>query len=323
VPREIGLIRTPLVHVVAGIVRDERGRILLAQRPPGKHLAGLWEFPGGKSEPGEAPEHALRRELAEEIGIQSGNVEALIAVPWHYPEKSILLDVYSVRDWRGDVHGREGQALRWCNLEEMRALPMPPADKPVVAALRLPAHYPITREPDADGAAFVRAVRQLLDAGETCIQLRCKTIAPARLRALAQAVCALAAKKGANVLINGDAELALEAGSGVHLPAGELMRLSARPLPPDRWVAASCHDERELAHAAAVGVDFVVLGPVLPTTSHPHAAALGWQRFAELVAAVPLPVYALGGVGPRDLADAKRAGAHGVAGISGFWPGGG
>ena len=85
-----------LVHVVAGIVRDEQGRVLLAQRPPGKHLAGLWEFPGGKREPEESPEHALRRELAEEIGIDTGAVEPLIAVPWHYPEKSVLLDVYEV-----------------------------------------------------------------------------------------------------------------------------------------------------------------------------------------------------------------------------------
>jgi 8-oxo-dGTP diphosphatase len=323
VPREIGLIRTPLVHVVAGIVRDEQGRVLLAQRPPGKHLAGRWEFPGGKCEAGEAPEHALRRELAEEIGIDTGAVEPLIAVPWHYPEKSVLLDVYAVRDWRGEAHGREGQAVRWVGIEAMHALPMPPADKPVVTALRLPPHYPITPEPDADEAAFVRGVGQLLKAGETCIQLRCKTASPARLRVLAQAVRDLAVQASAQVLVNEDIELALELGCGVHLPAKQLMRLASRPLPPDRWLAASCHDARELAHAASIGVDFAVLGPVLPTPSHPHAPALGWNRFAELVAQAPLPVYALGGVGSRDLAHAKRAGAQGVAGISGFWPGGG
>ncbi|MGE5168145.1 MAG: Nudix family hydrolase [Deltaproteobacteria bacterium] len=322
-PREIGLIRTPLVHVVAGIVRDEQGRVLLAQRPPGKHLAGRWEFPGGKCEAGEAPEHALRRELAEEIGIDTGAVEPLIAVPWHYPEKSVLLDVYAVRDWRGEAHGREGQAVRWVGIEAMHALPMPPADKPVVTALRLPPHYPITPEPDADEAAFVRGVGQLLKAGETCIQLRCKTASPARLRVLAQAVRDLAVQASAQVLVNEDIELALELGCGVHLPAKQLMRLASRPLPPERWLAASCHDARELAHAASIGVDFAVLGPVLPTPSHPHARALGWNRFAELVAQAPLPVYALGGVGSHDLAHAKGAGAQGVAGISGFWPGGG
>jgi 8-oxo-dGTP diphosphatase len=320
VPREAGLNQSRIIHVVAGVLRDESGRILLAQRPAGKHLSGLWEFPGGKCEPGELPEHALRRELAEELGIETGAVEPLIAVPWQYPEKSILLDVCAVRDWRGEPHGREGQALRWCTIEEMRALPMPPADRPVVAALRLPPHYPITPEPGDDDASFLHAFGRLLDAGETCIQLRCKTVAPARLRVLTQAVCELAAQAGAQALINGDIVLAAELGVGLHLPSSLLMQMRSRPLPPDCWVAASCHDARELAQAAAIGVDFVVLGPVLPTPSHPHAQTLGWDRFAELAAHAPLPVYALGGVGPRDLARARRAGAHGVAGISAFWP---
>ena len=308
------------IHVVAGVLRDAQGRVLLAQRPPGKHLAGLWEFPGGKCEPGETPEHALRRELVEEIGIDASVIEPLIAVPWHYPEKSVLLDVCAVRDWRGEPHGREGQALRWCGVEDMRALPMPPADKPVVAALRLPPHYPITPEPGSDDDGFMRRVGSLLDTGETCIHLRCKTIVPARLHVLAKSVRDHATRTGAQILINGDVGLALELGCGVHLPASALMRLSARPLSAQRWVAASCHDARELAHAAAIGVDFAVLGPVLPTPSHPQAAPLGWKRFADLVRAAALPVYALGGVGPGDLAHAKRAGAQGVAGISAFWP---
>lgn len=294
--------------------------MLLAQRPSGKHLAGLWEFPGGKREAGETSQAALRRELAEELGIEAGAAEPLIAVPWHYPEKSILLDVFEVRDWRGTTHGREGQALRWVRVDDMHALPMPPADKPVLAALRLPSHYPITPEPSADDDAFLRGIRTLLDAGETCIQLRCKTIAPTRLRALAQSARQLAMDAGAHILINADVALAGELGVGVHLPAAALMHLASRPLPLDRWVAASCHDERELAHAAAIGVDFAVLGPVFPTASHPGAEVLGWDRFTQLCALAPLPVYALGGLKPTDLPAAKAAGAQGIAGISAFWP---
>lgn len=312
-----------MVPVVAGIVRDERDRVLLAQRPPGKHLAGLWEFPGGKREPGETPDAALRRELAEEIGIDVGAIEPLIAVPWRYAEKSVLLDVFDVRDWRGAPHGREGQALRWSAIADLPALPMPPADKPVVSALRLPTHYPITPEAGTDDAAFLRRFGAVLDAGASCIQLRCKAIGPARMRVLAQAVRELAARKHATVLVNGDAALAGELGVGLHLPAADMLRLSSRPLPPGRWVAASCHDARELAHAAAIGADFAVLGPVLPTPSHPQTSALGWERFAALVAAAALPVYALGGMRRDDLAAARRAGAQGIAGISAFWPRGG
>ena len=310
-------------HVVAGILRDESGRILLAQRPAGKHLAGAWEFPGGKRESGESPEAALRRELTEELGIDTGAVEPLIAVPWQYPEKPILLDVYAVRDWRGEPHGREGQALRWCAVAEMHALPMPPADRPVVAALRLPAHYPVTPEPGDDDASFLRGFARLIDNGETCIQLRCKRVSASRRRALAQAACALAREAGAQLLINGDAALADELGVGLHLTSSMLMQTAQRPLAADRWIAASCHDARELAHAASIGVDFAVLGPVLATPSHPHATTLGWDRFAELVAQAPLPVFALGGLTPSDLSAARNAGAQGIAGISGFWSYGG
>ena len=309
-------------HVVAGILRDKSGRILLAQRPAGKHLAGAWEFPGGKRESGESPEAALRRELTEELGIDTGAVEPLIAVPWQYPEKPILLDVYAVRDWRGEPHGREGQALRWCAVAEMHALPMPPADRPVVAALRLPAHYPVTPEPGDDDASFLRGFARLIDNGEACIQLRCKRVSASRRRALAQAACALAREAGAQILINGDTALADELGVGLHLPSSMLMQTTQRPITADRWVAASCHDARELAHAAAIGVDFAVLGPVQPTSSHPHTQALGWHLFAELVAQAPVPVYALGGLSRSDLPTAKAAGAQGIAGISGFWPNG-
>jgi len=107
---------------------------------------------------------------------------------------------------------------------------------------------------------------------------------------------------------------------GVHVPARIAHTLDARPLPANRWFAVSCHDEDELAHAARIGADFVTLAPVAPTPSHPDATPLGWQRFAELVAASPLPVYALGGVGPADLATARCNGGQGIAAIRALWP---
>ena len=308
-----------MIHVVAGILRDAHGRILLAQRPAGKHLAGLWEFPGGKCEPGESPEDALRRELREEVGVVIGALEKLIAVPWRYPQKSIVLDVYAVTAFAGAVHGREGQALRWVTLDEIAAMPMPPADRPVITALRLPPHYVITPEPD-DESGFLRCLQSVLNAGEKCIQLRSKRLPPTHWRALACAARELVRAAGADLLLNGQVELARELGLGVHMPAAELMQLHKRPLDEGTWVAASCHDDRELAHAAVVGVDFVVLGPVRHTSSHPNADPLGWRHFAELCARAPFPVYALGGLDTTDIADARVAGAHGIAGISAFLP---
>jgi len=308
------------VQVVAAILRDARGRVLLAQRPRGKDFPGLWEFPGGKCEPGEAPEQALRRELREELGIDIGVIEPLIAVPWCYPHKSIVLDVHDVRTYSGIARGREGQALRWVSVEELAAIAMPPADRPVIAALHLPRHYVITSEPGVDTADFLRKIRRVLDSGEKCIQLRSQRLGSARLRALAQAAHELTHAAGAALLVNGHVELAKELGIGVHLPAAQLMRLRERPLGAQHWVAASCHGQEELAHAATIGVDFAVLGPVQRTASHANAVPLGWERFAALCREAPFPVYALGGLSASDFTVARAAGAQGLAGISAFWP---
>lgn len=308
------------IHVVAGILSDAAGRVLLAQRPPGTHLAGTWEFPGGKVDSGETAQSALRRELHEEIGIAVGALEPVIGVPWRYAQKSIFLDVYRVLGYSGEPHGRERQALRWCRPEELTAREMPPADRPVVSALRLPPFYAITPEPAMDEAAFLARIDRALAEGAKLLQLRAKSLASERLRTLAREVRARAHEAGALLLLNGDAATASDLGlDGVHVPAVQLMRLRARPVAPDRWFAASCHDASELAHAAELGVDFAVLGPVKTTASHPNAPVLGWHAFSELAAQAPFPLYALGGLSPSDRAAAVVAGAQGIAGISAFF----
>ncbi len=308
------------IHVVAGILSEADGRVLVAQRPPGKHLAGSWEFPGGKVDPGESAQHALRRELHEELGVEVGALEPLIGIPWRYAEKSIFLDVYRVRDYAGEPHGRERQTLRWCDIERLAELQMPPADRPVVTALRLPPWYAITPEPGADDVAFLEQIERALADGVKLLQLRVKAIDHARLRSLARATHARAREAGAQLLLNGNSELVRELGlDGVHVPAAALMQLRERPVGQQHWFAASCHDARELAQAAAIGVDFAVLAPVQPTTSHAAAPSLGWPEFARLCATAPFPVYALGGLKCDDLAPAKAAGARGVAGISAFF----
>jgi len=124
-----------LVHVIAGVLRDAEQRILLAQRPPGKHLAGGWEFPGGKLEPGETRFEALQRELLEELGLTVTAARPLMRVQHAYPERDILLDVWLVTRWRGTPAALEGQVLRWCPLAELPAAGLLPADAPIVAAL--------------------------------------------------------------------------------------------------------------------------------------------------------------------------------------------
>jgi len=124
-----------LVHVVAAALVAEDGRVLLAQRPAGKSLAGLWEFPGGKLEPGETPEAALARELEEELGIIAGPLVPFTFVSHAMPDFHLVMLLYWCRAWTGAPVGRDGQALRWERPAAMAQLPMPPADKPLVAAL--------------------------------------------------------------------------------------------------------------------------------------------------------------------------------------------
>ena len=310
------------IHVVAGVLYDASRRVLVAERPAGKHLAGFWEFPGGKSDPGEAPLDALRRELAEEIGIRVESAEPLISVPWTYPEKRIVLDAWIVTAHAGDVHAREGQALRWVDAATLATLPMPPADRPIVNALRLPDRYLIT-PPLASGArdVLLDGIELACVAGIRLMQLRQPTWARDEIASGARDAQAICARHGATLLIHGDFELAAgQAHDGVHVPARIARTLDARPVPANRWFAVSCHDEAELAHAARIGADFVTLAPVAPTPSHPDAIPLGWQHFAELTLAAPLPVYALGGLGTGDIAIARRNGGHGVAAIRALWP---
>jgi 8-oxo-dGTP diphosphatase len=124
-----------VVHVVAAALVDADGRILLAQRPPGKSLAGLWEFPGGKLETGESPEMALARELDEELGIVAGPLAPFSFVSHGYDDFHLVMLLYWCRQWLGDPVGRDGQALRWEHPHAMAQLPMPPADMPLVVAL--------------------------------------------------------------------------------------------------------------------------------------------------------------------------------------------
>ena len=130
-------IDEPHIHVVAAILwqSEYRDRFLIAQRPAGKHLAGYWEFPGGKVEAGESVEAALARELEEEIGVQVERYSPLIRVYFRYPERNVLLDTWQVECFRGNVESREGQALNWIGLEQVDDYQFPPADRPILEAI--------------------------------------------------------------------------------------------------------------------------------------------------------------------------------------------
>ena len=308
-----------VVDVVAGVITDARGRILLARRTEGRDLAGLWEFPGGKVDPGETPEQALVRELREELDIEARVGDPVIAVPQQYPHKRLRLDVRRIAAWTGTLKGLDGQALAWVPEHKLASYAMPDADRPVVAALRDPALYLVTPAPGDDDARWLSTLRKALDAGVRRVQLRAYDTEPLRWRRLVERAATHARDAGAEVLLNGDIALSTALGIGVHLRASQLSALSKRPVSRPSPVIASCHSHEELARAQALDCDAAVLGPVLATPSHPGEPGIGWERFVEMRERVAIPIYAIGGMTRGHVELARSHGAQGIAAIRDLW----
>lgn len=310
------------IHVAAAVIRGQDGRILIARRADDQHQGGLWEFPGGKVEAGEAVRDALDRELQEELGIRPSAARPLIQVRHDYPDKQVLLDVWDVSAFLGEPHGAEGQPLAWVEPRQLVDYAFPAANQPIVAAARLPDSYLITPE-GLQPQALLQGVREALAAGIRLIQLRAPGMFDAQYRDLAVDIQGLCAGK-AQLMLKGPLEwLGDFPAAGWHLTAEQLRTYAAggRPFPTARWLAASCHGAEELALAARMEVDFVTLSPLQATQTHPQAQPLGWAQAGELLQGFNRPAYLLGGVGAADVEQAWSVGAQGVAGIRAFWPG--
>jgi 8-oxo-dGTP diphosphatase len=311
---------TAPVRVAAAVIVRRDGRVLLAQRPAGKAYAGYWEFPGGKLERGETPAAALSRELHEELGITVRDASPWLVQEFVYPHAHVELHFFRVRAWDGEFVGHDGQAFAWQDPSAIDVTPLLPANTRVLAALRLPPVYAITCAADIGEQAFFARAERALAAGARLIQVREKTWEGGRRDAFAARMVALAARFDARVLLNGTIDDARRlACAGVHWNAEALLRATSRP--DDLVVAASCHARDDLVHASALQVDFVVLGPVAATPTHPDARPLGWRGFADAAAGARVPVYALGGMTPTDLDTAIAHGAHGIAMRRYAWPG--
>ena len=237
-----------IVRVAAAILHRGDGKVLMAQRLPGTPYAGFWEFPGGKLEPGESAHDALLRELDEELGIVVTRAAPWLTQRYAYPHAHVELDFFRVFEWQGDPHGRDGQAIAWQDPARIEVAPLLPANAKVLRALALPPVYAISMAEDLGEETFLARARASLDAGLKLIQLREKSFAPERLRALAGRLLAMSAPHGARVLLNGDVDTARELGcAGVHWSAARLS--AARSRPQDMLCAASTHDAAELAQA--------------------------------------------------------------------------
>jgi len=309
-------------EVAVGVLIRPDGSFLIAQRPAGKPMAGYWEFPGGKLEPGESVFDALKREFVEELGIVIHEAWPWMQRVFVYPHATVRLHFWRVYGWVGEPQSLEGQQTCWQAIETLsdpRSVgPWLPGALPLRRWLDLPEAYAISNVAEMGTASFLRRLETCLaNRSVRMLQLREPSLDRSTFSRLFAEVRALTEASGARLLVSTRHAEFADRADGVHYTAADLMAATARP--QAQWCGASCHDAAELARAGALGFDFAVLGPVLPTLSHPGAATLGWRGFQAAIAATTIPVYALGGLDRADAEPARRHGAHGIALMRSIW----
>ncbi|MDO9105164.1 MAG: Nudix family hydrolase [Methylovulum sp.] len=304
------------LQVAVGVVKNASGQFLISLRNRSLHQGGLWEFPGGKLEPGETAEAALTRELKEELDITVHAATPLICIRHQYPDLAVQLNVFLVEHFSGEAKSCEGQRWQWAEAKELKHYDFPPANAPIINAALLPHYYAILD--DADPPQLLAQLHHILNQGVKLVQARLKNLTPAEVSRFVNQAYPLCQQQGVLLLMNSAAQAHNGPHvDGIHLTSRDLLGIGKRP-ESARWLGASCHNLQELLHAQAIGVDFAVLAPVMPTHTHPDAATLGWEQFAQLLTQVNLPVYALGGMSLSSLTTARLAGAQGIASIRAF-----
>jgi 8-oxo-dGTP diphosphatase len=314
---------TKIVHVAVGVILDKDGNILIAKRPEQTHQGGLWEFPGGKVEQGETLFAALQRELLEELAINIIATEPLIKVRHDYGDKVVLLDVHKVIEFSGEPQSNEGQPILWVSPIDLFQYKFPAANSPIITAIHLPRRLLITGNANSIDEYLVRTERAL-SREIRCVQLRVQDSTSPNFFILTEKLAQLCDSYSAKLILNTSPQNFLSINPslphlGLHLNSQELMRCEMRPVAQSILLGASCHNAEEITQAEKIGVDYICLSPVAATASHPNATVMGWGKFSQLIESVAVPVFALGGMGEKDLPQAIAAGAQGIAGIGAWW----
>lgn len=318
------------LQVAVGVVRNASGQVLISLRNPSLHQGGFWEFPGGKIESGESALQALYRELKEELDLTVLAATPLITINHQYPDRAVTLHVFLVEHFQGTAKHADGQPILWARIAELSRYRFPAANQPIITAIRLPPYYAILD--DEIESQLLPNLKLILARGIKLIQARLKSLPASRVEKFIAEAYPLCKRQNALLLINSATVFAAQSdrdttwfdlsarkavADGIHLTSRHLLSLDKRP-EHYPWIAASCHNLQELLHAQKLGIDFVVLAPVLPTKTHPEAQPLGWEQFSNLIAEINIPVYALGGMTWKSLEIAQLAGGQGIAGIRAF-----
>ncbi|ADY82364.1 putative bifunctional protein [Acinetobacter pittii PHEA-2] len=296
----------PIVDVAIAIL-IHRGKILVGWREEQQHQGGKHEFPGGKVEQGETPEEACRREIYEEVGIGLKDWHQFDYI--HHEYDDIIVNLHLFHSYVPDellnlIH----QPWAWYTREQLLHLNFPKANKDIIKRLYWPHLIKISN------------TLSMVESSEALLYWRIENEAEQQY---IEQLTALDEGQRSSLIINVDIwwqlspELQKQIKT-VHLKQSQLMNLHKGDLTVGVRYIAACHDAVSLKQAQQIGCDAVFISPVKSTTTHPEAVALGWERFSDLAQNSQIPVFALGGVHPDDLATAQQHGAYGLAGIRNF-----
>ncbi|MCG9480662.1 thiamine phosphate synthase [Acinetobacter pittii] len=295
----------PIVDVAIAIL-IHRGKILVGWRQEEQHQGGKHEFPGGKVEQGETPEEACRREIYEEVGIGLKDWHQFDYI--HHEYDDIIVNLHLFHSYVPDellnlIH----QPWAWYTRDQLLHLNFPKANKNIIKRLYWPHLIKISN------------TLSTVENSDALLYWRIEEFEPQYIEQLT----ALDEGQRSNLIINIamwqqlSPELQKQIKT-VHLKQSQLMNLHKGDLTVGVRYIAACHDAVSLKQAQQIGCDAVFISPVKTTATHPEAVALGWERFSELAQNSQIPVFALGGVHPDDLATAQKHGAYGLAGIRNF-----
>jgi 8-oxo-dGTP diphosphatase len=322
-----------LVHVAVGVIFDrdidcdtDSAKILIAKRADHQHQGGLWEFPGGKVEMGESTQFALQRELEEELGLQSSidDMRPLITIPFHYPDKSVLLDVWAVYNASAckEPKGKEGQPLVWVKQTELADYEFPAANKAIINALLLPKQIAISQDNTRPDIILSQVANTLKNHKNIWIQLRAPSLDQLQYTQLAMKLYGICHEADSKLIWNCPLDWYQVAfADGLHLSNGNfkatIVNEHERLIPANQWLSTACHNLPELEAAQGL-VDYVLVSPLYKTKTHSGASALTWSGFKVITDQARIPCYALGGLEISEFEHCIQSGGQGVAGIGGF-----
>ena len=305
-----------IIKAVVGVLDNNLGQILIAKRQAHQFMAGYWELPGGKIDPGETQQQAIIREMDEELGIQVNKTSLHQCMQYQYPDRIVELSIYRVEDYQNTPHGKEGQAVAWVDIDGLSNYQLLPTMRAFIHSITLPKHYWITPSTEHHSDDWLAKFDQKIQQGIKLIQLRSKVDLD---REFIQHLYIKCQQQNVNLLLNIPNKSFNEPyANGWHMTTREMLSLTTRPCSDDKLLGASTHNLDEALRAQEIGADFVVISPVQATQTHPDTPPIGWEAAKEVVDQLNIPVYFLGGMSLEDLDKTLELGAQGIAGVSAF-----